>query len=89
MQRFLIYVLLKIDTSKSVGPDAIPNMFLMRCSEWNAHYLTVIFNKSLDTSTVPKVWKIARVVPVFECGDEQLIANYRPISLISTCCKLL
>uniref|UniRef100_A0A6G5ABB7 Putative tick transposon n=1 Tax=Rhipicephalus microplus TaxID=6941 RepID=A0A6G5ABB7_RHIMP len=47
-------LLLKVDTTKSTGPDAIPNMFLKRYSEWDAHYLTVIFNKSLDTSTVPK-----------------------------------
>lgn len=26
-------LLLKIDTAKNAGPDAIPNMFLKRCSE--------------------------------------------------------
>lgn len=82
-------LLLKNDTTKSAEPDGTPDMFLKRYSEWNAHYLTVILHKSLDTSNVPKAWKIASVVPVFKSGGKQLIANYRPVSHISTCCKLL
>lgn len=85
----VVNLLLKIDTNKSAGPDNIPNTFLKRYAEWNAKYLTVILQKSLETGIVPMIWKNAKVVPVFKSGDKQLIANYRPISLICTCCKHL
>lgn len=82
-------LLLKIDTTKSAGPDGIPNLFLKRYSEWCAQYLTVIFRRSLETASVPVIWKTANVVPVFKAGNRQLIPNYRPISLTCTSCKLL
>lgn len=82
-------LILKLDVTKSSGPDGIPNTFLRRYSEWCARYLTVIFNKSFASATVPILWKTANVVPLFKSGNKQLIPNYRPISLISTSCKLL
>lgn len=68
-------LLLSIDTNKSAGPDGIPNMFLKRYAEWNARYLAIVFRKSLDTCTVPTIWKIANVIPVFKSGNKQRISN--------------
>lgn len=85
----VVNLLLNIDTNKSAGADNIPNTFLKRYAEWNARYLTVIFQRSLETGIVPQIWKNAKVVPVFKSGDKQVIPNYRPISLICTCCKIL
>lgn len=82
-------LVLKIDTTKSAGPDGIPNMFLKRYSEWTSRYLSVIFSKSVESSTVPLLWKCAKVVPIHKDGNKQVVCNYRPISLISTSCKLL
>lgn len=82
-------LILNLDVTKSSGPDGIPNMFLKRYSEWCAYYLTVIFKKSLTSATVPKLWKLADVVPVFKSGNKKIIPNYRPISLLSTSSKLL
>jgi hypothetical protein len=48
-----------------------------------------IFNKSLLHGTVPSKLKIAKVVPVFKCGDAQDMNNYRPISLLCSFSKIL
>jgi hypothetical protein len=43
---------------------------------------------SINTGTVPKAWKNADIVPIFKKGDASAAANYRPISLTCTICRL-
>lgn len=85
----VLHLLLNIDCKKSAGPDGVPNSFLRRYSLWTSRYLALIFEKSLSSGRVPKLWKSARVVPIFKSGNKQSLLNYRPISLTSTCSKLL
>ena len=42
-----------------------------------------MFNKSLQLCTYPYEWKIANVIPVFKSGSQEILSNYRPISLLS------
>ena len=35
------------------------------------------------------MWKLANVTPIFINGNKQLIKNYRPISLLPICGKVL
>lgn len=73
----------------SPGYDLIDSKFLKNTSSFSSIILTKIFQQSLDTSTLPIQWKIGKVVPLFKSGQKTSPANYRPISLTSTCCKLL
>ena len=51
--------------------------------------LSIIFNLSLSSGTVPAAWKKSIVIPVFKSGDAKLPTNYRPISLTSIVCKVM
>lgn len=85
----ILNLLLNLDPKKSPGPDNIPNAFLRRYAEWMAKYLLIIFNKSISSGTLPKDWKTAKVKPIHKSGSKTEPANYRPISLTCTVCKLL
>lgn len=85
----VLNLILNLNTKKCKGPDDIPNAFLVRYSVWASKFLTVIFQKSLETGIVPSLWKLAKVIPLFKSGEKHIITNYRPISLTSYSCKLL
>lgn len=82
-------LLLHLDIKKSPGPDNIPNAFLKRYAVQVAPLLATIFQKSIDTATLPDDWRVAKVIPVFKKGSPLQIDNYRPISLTSCSCKML
>ena len=44
--------------------------------------LTRIINLSLSSGIVPKQLKIARIIKLFKSGDQDLYANYRPVSVL-------
>lgn len=48
-----------------------------------------ICNVSVMTGVFPDHLKIARVIPVFKNGDESLLSNYRPISILPCFSKIL
>ena len=50
--------------------------------------LTNLFKKSLETSRVPDIWKIANVSSIHKKDDKSSIENYWPISLISSVGKI-
>jgi len=44
---------------------------------------------SLSTGIVPKMTKIAKIIPIFKVGDRNEMSNYRPISILPTFSKAL
>ena len=51
--------------------------------------LKIIFSNILLTSIYPNLWKVANLIPIHKKGDKQLIKNYRAISLLPICGKIL
>lgn len=43
----------------------------------------------MDTSTLPKDWVCANVVPVYKWGNKQTLSNYHPISFTSIVIKTM
>ena len=74
----------------SCGPDNIPNVFLKKLSNITSTPLALLFQKSIECSKIPQIWKHANVIPVFKGrGSTFDVSNYRPISLTSNICKVV
>lgn len=67
-----------------IGPNLVKENKLLLCEP-----LLYLFNLSLTKGVVPNQLKIARVIPIFKKGDDSIMSNYRPISLLSVFSKLL
>ena len=60
---------------------------LLLCDESVVLPLKIIFSNILSSAIYPEPWKFANVIPIFK--NKQLIKNYRPISLLPVCGKIL
>ena len=82
-------LLSRIKPSKAPGPDNITSRFLQEFSKELALALHLIYTNSLNKADLPKDWLHARLSPVYKGGnkDRSSPESYRPISLISICCK--
>jgi len=82
-------MLVRLDATKSAGPDNIHPRVLKECSGQLAYPLSIIFQRSLNWCTIPKDWKKANISCLHKGGSKSDPNNYRPISLTSVCCKML
>lgn len=81
--------LINLEDKLSCGPDMIPPILLKRLAVPLAEPLSIIFQSSFETSTLPADWLKANVRALFKKGNENSVNNYRPISLTSVCCKTM
>lgn len=54
---------------KPSGPDLIEPYFLKIAADCVAQPLTYLFNLTLESNTIPKIWKSAFVCPLLKGGD--------------------
>ena len=85
----IISLIRKLNPNKANGSDGISGQMLLLCDDSVILPLRIIFNNILSTAVYPDMWKLANVTPIFKKGDKQLIKNYRPISLLPICGKIL
>lgn len=76
----VIIKLTKLKIEKSPGLDRLYPRVLLETREVISYPLMVIFNKSLETGTVPAEWKKAAVVSLFKKGSRAKRGKYRPVS---------
>lgn len=79
----------KIDSKKAPGPDQISGRVLQMCSEQLSLIFCQLFQKSLDTQYIPKVWKSSLIVPVPKVARPADLNDYRPVALTSIVVKSL
>lgn len=79
----------KLKTDKSPGPDGIHPLLLKECAPVLAEPLSLIYQQSYATGTLPMDWKTANVVPIYKKGSRCDKGNYRPVSLTSVPCKVM
>ena len=51
--------------------------------------LHILFEASLENSTLPKDWTDAHISSIYKKGNKKLLNNYRPVSLTSIVCKIM
>ena len=84
----IMTLILKLDDSKSSGPDNIPIKLLKISAPLIVPHLVIIINKSFESGIFPDALKLAKVIPIFKSGSKLDMNNYRPISLLSTFSKI-
>ena len=47
-----------------------------------AEPITHLINQSISQELFPEEMKLAKILPIYKSEDEQLVNNYRPISII-------
>ena len=88
-QAEVLFTGLSLANKKSHGFDEISPTFLKSILHLILIPLTHIFNLSFRYGIVPKKLKLAKVVPIYKCGDKTQPINYKPISLLPTFSKVL
>lgn len=78
-----------LDVSKVTGADGVPAIVLKKCATSLAPTLTNIINLSLRSGKFPIIWKHANVCLIFKKGSKLKVNNYKPVSLLSICSKIL
>ena len=82
-------VSLEIDRlKKSGGIHDLSSKFLKLCKPHISTILANLFNRCITEGIFPSALKLARVTPVYKKGVASIIANYRPISVISNLSKI-
>eukprot|EP00794_Sanderia_malayensis_P021030 gene21030-23083_t len=85
-----VYTFIKeLKNGKSTGIDGISVKLLKAGAKSLSPALAFLFNYSIATSTVPKIWKRKRVSPIHKSGGKTDCCNYRPISIQPIPLKLL
>ena len=76
-------------SKNSCGYDGISLRLLKFCKLTIIKPLTLIIRQVLNTGIFPEKLKIAKVIPIFKKGDEELFSNYRPISILPAISKII
>ena len=81
-------IIKNLASKNSSGHDGISARFIKRILETITSPLTHIINQSLCTGIFPDRLKIAKVIPLFKKGDQHILDNHRPISLLPVISKV-
>ena len=82
-------IISKLDTTKGTGPNSIPQELLKSIKSSIAKPLSNLFNMSFSEGKCPSFLKLSSVLPIYKKDSKLIVANYRPISLLSNINKIL
>lgn len=79
----------KIEPKWSTTPEGLPSGFHKNIKFGICKPLSMVFQRSLESAEVPKLFKESIVSPVHKRGKKTLVENKRPVSLTVILCKLM
>ena len=82
-------LLLNMDPTSSPGLDEIHPQLLKTCAAELALPLTIIFQRSLASGSIPNAWRKSLITPIHKAGSRSIPLNYRPVSLTCVPCKVM
>ena len=88
-QNDIAKIIQNLDPNKAHGHDNISIRMLKICGSSIYKPLEMIFKQCIETGVFPTEWKKANIVPIHKKGDKQTLENYRPVSLLPICGKIL
>ena len=68
--------------NSAAGHDGLPASIMKKLSNDYVIPLTHCINMSIVQGDFPDTLKIAKVIPIYKGDDEQMVQNYRPISIL-------
>ena len=89
MSREQIIDINKFNPKKAHGYDQISVVMLPLCASEISIPLQLIFQKCIISGIIPVFWKYENLQPIHKKGNRQLKTNYRAISLLPICGKIL
>ena len=82
-------IIQNLNPNKAHRHDKISIRMLKLCGDSLCRPLELIFKDCLANGIFPSDWKKGYIVTVHKKNDEQCLKNYRPISLLPICSKIL
>ena len=85
----ILNVIRSLNPNKAHGWDEISIRMIKLSDKSLVTPLKIIFTNCLRRGVFPGIWKCANVVPVHKKNEKNMKSNYRPISLLPICGKML
>ena len=83
----ILQIIDNLDSIKVYGHDEFSIRMLKICGSSVSGPLQIIYKSCLDRGKFPRQWEKANVVAANKKNDEQLVKNYRVISILPICGK--
>ena len=85
----ILKIKIALHVNEAHGWDHISIRMIKICDQLIVKPLSIIYQNCLNTGTFPDIWKKSNIVPVHKKGEKQVVNNYRPVSLLPVCGKIL
>ena len=69
-----------IRANKATGPDGIDAAIWKNCASELKVPMHKLYRKSLDTTTIPAIWKKMEITPIYKKGVPNVPQNFRPVN---------